>query len=107
MIIEALTKRRSEIAVEIRTLNEGLRHLDATIKLFKPEYKSERASRGHHSRAILDVLREAHRPMTTREIAQAAGIDMKRASITLNQQKRRGAVKSSREAGQSMVWQKT
>jgi hypothetical protein len=85
--IIALKERRASIDGEIkaceaqlRTLNEAIFHLDATLALFDPDYnpKSIRAKRryqrkelfgkGKLSRMILDTLRRAERPMASQEV---------------------------------------
>jgi hypothetical protein len=88
--ILALKERRASIDGEIksceaqlRTLNEAIFHLDATLVLFDPDYdpKSIRAKRryqrnelfgkGKLSRIILDTLRRAERPMASQEVIAA------------------------------------
>jgi hypothetical protein len=93
--ISALKRRRAEIDGEIqacetrlRSLNEALCHLDATLSLFDPDYdpKSIRARRrydraklfgkGKLSRMILDALRRAERPLASREVIEAIAGEM-------------------------------
>lgn len=74
--------RKSEREAE--SLRANLTHIEATIKLFKPEWtgndirprKAHRASRwpsrGAGMRAALTILRDAPAPLTTREIVVGA-----------------------------------
>jgi len=67
---------------EADRLAESMRHVEAVIRLFDPEYDVRRIAvrrrnrenpwyrRGHMFRAILDVLRAAKEPLTTRAIAE-------------------------------------
>jgi|SRR5208283_5190391 len=88
--LAALKERRASIDGEIRacelrlrSLNEALCHLDATLALFDPGYdpKTIRAKRryerrklfggGKLTRLILDALRRAERPLASREVIEA------------------------------------
>lgn len=87
-VISALVDKRSELAgliqhyqQEINRISGDLGHIDAAIKLFNPEYDlrtiSAKAHRernqyfkpGELGRLILDILRNASEPMTSRQIA--------------------------------------
>ena len=103
-VITTLVKRRGEMADQLRRLQDGLTHLDATIELFQPDYKPVRVQRGDTTRAMLDVLREATQPMTTPEIAEKIGSSVKRTGIALCGQRQKGLVKSER-AGKCMAWE--
>jgi hypothetical protein len=74
--------------LRLRSLNEALCHLDATLSLFDPDYdpKSIRAKRrynraklfggGKLTRLILDALRKAERPLMTPEVIKAVGVEL-------------------------------
>jgi hypothetical protein len=93
--ISALKRRRAEIDGEIdasearlRSLNEALCHLDATLALFDPDYdpKTIRARRrydraqlfgkGKLTRLILDALRRSERPLSTQEVIAAIAAEL-------------------------------
>jgi hypothetical protein len=97
MIIDTLTKRRNEIAAQIRELQQSITHIDATIKLFSPEYKIRRPRREGITRAIFDVLRDADKPLTTGEVSAIIGQDSKRVGIALAAQKKKGLVTGKRD----------
>ena len=85
--LAGLVAKRAEIAGEIAGARETLRklivdldHIDAAIRLFDPDYDvasirdkpvhpAQVARRGDSIRLILDLLREATEPMTTKQIA--------------------------------------
>jgi hypothetical protein len=88
--LAALKERRAVVDGELREckrrvryLRETLGHLDATLALFDPDGnpKAIRPKRpyrrvnafpaGHLSRLILDAIRKAERPLTTKEIVAA------------------------------------
>lgn len=89
MVVFGLIRRRSEMAGEVEMLRDklsatlaGLEHLDATIRLFKPDLEPDMipdrmqpppqaAFRGEIQRFILHTLRTAGSPMTTIQIAHA------------------------------------
>lgn len=99
--ISALARKRAELAGEIETgevrlreLRANLAHVDATIRLFSPDYpiaqiapkkpQPERPvlfERGELGRTILDILRTAAEPMT---VAQIAGEVMVRLGMAEN-----------------------
>jgi hypothetical protein len=103
-IINGLIARRGEMADQIRKLQSGLTHLDATIELFQPDYQPVRVQRGDITRSMLDVLREATQPMTTPEVAEKIGSSVKRTGIALCGQRKKGAVKSQK-AGKCVAWE--
>lgn len=89
-VISALVDKRSELAglirhyqEEINRLTGDLQHVDATIKLFKPDFdlrtipakahreRNQYFKPGELGRLILDILRTAQEPMTSRQIACA------------------------------------
>jgi hypothetical protein len=85
--LSGLVAKRAEVAGEIAAVREKLRqlivdldHVDAAIRLFDPDYDiagirdkpvhpAQIARRGDSIRLILDLLREATEPMTTKQIA--------------------------------------
>ena len=77
-----LVKLRDADRAEIKKLTVDIDHLDAAIRLFDPQADYQRhklrahvvrhrAQKGQVKRFVLDALREADRPMTSREIAAA------------------------------------
>lgn len=89
-VVTGLVAKRSEMAgliqhfqSEISRISGDLRHLDATIKLFAPEFdlRTVRAKEhrernqyfrpGERPRMVLDILRESQGVMTARQIAEA------------------------------------
>ncbi|MDD5277863.1 MAG: hypothetical protein PHR16_17540, partial [Methylovulum sp.] len=89
-VISALTAKRSELAglvahhrKEMIRFSEEVKTIDATIKLFEPDYriqtiktkrhqkKNDFFKHGEAHRLILDILREAGKPLSTNDIAQA------------------------------------
>jgi len=86
-MVEVLAKKRAEIAGEIvaaqgllRKLADDLSHVDATLRIIAPDVvvedigpvfrpPSDWSKRGEMSRVMLDILRTARAPMTSREIA--------------------------------------
>ncbi len=131
-----MVKRRAELAGEADALKARLAqiatdlgHLDATIRLFDPDFDlaairpkrvctGDGASRGEMSRAVLGVLRKAAEPMTTAAVVaavmaargmdgqdrKAAGLMMGRVGMALRRQERNGVVAASREAGREVLW---
>jgi hypothetical protein len=88
-VVSALRNKRAELAGTVRQLEqqlaqqvENLAHLDATMRLFDPDIrpqeirpKQQRARsawfhQGECLRLIYDQLRDAPRPMATRELAE-------------------------------------
>ena len=85
-VVSALTEKRVELASQIevterklREMQEELRHLDATIILFDPAISFEQTPARRQAlspvkdlyRYVLDTLRTAGNPMSSREIALA------------------------------------
>ncbi len=96
-IISALTTKRAELAglidhhrKEIARISDEVKTLDATIRLFDPDYrissirkkryqkKNEFFKHGESGRNIMDVLRDAGQPLSTsavtKVVAQKCGI---------------------------------
>lgn len=91
IVVTSLLAKRAEMAglldqhlQRIAGLQAGLAHLDATIHLFAPEIDlrtlrpKQYRERNHYfrpgeaPRAILDTLRQAERPLTSRELSELA-----------------------------------
>ena len=141
-VVSGLVARRSEMAgliehymQEIKRVDADLKHLDATIKLFEPDYdlRAIRARKhrknnvyfkpGECTRLVLDVLREADGVLPTEDVALAVmgkkGLDstdkdvvafFKKAAITaLRHQAKRGLVKDSGLAPDcvTLLWELT
>jgi len=90
-VISALVVKRSELAglvdhhrKEVVRLLQDVKLLDATIRLFEPEFSTDLIKpKRHHKknvffkhgeggRAVLDILREAGKPLSTNAITTAA-----------------------------------
>ena len=90
-VISALTSKRSELAgviafhsKEIGRIAEEVKALDATIKLFEPEYrinsikpkrhhrKNQFFKHGEAHKLVLEILRDAKAPISTAVIAEEA-----------------------------------
>ena len=136
-VITALVKKRATLAGEIEAAHERLRqmvldleNLDATLRLFDPDYQVEAikpkafrppkdwSNRGQMSRIILSVLRQAAEPLTTRDIAVQLLLERaldsqdlkllrlmtKRVGVALRGQRNNGVVESDQGPGQYMLW---
>ncbi|MFZ6675240.1 hypothetical protein [Undibacterium sp. Xuan67W] len=87
MVVSGLVLKRAEVAgqiasfkTEIIRLQGALSHLDGSIKLFAPEFdlrtvKAKRTNKrnqyfakGEAQRMVLDAMREAGKPLNSREI---------------------------------------
>lgn len=136
-VITALVRKRAELAGDIengqaavmRMIRE-LEGLDATIRLFDPDYRVEEirpkafrppedwSKRGEMTRIILDILRQAAEPLTSRDIAlqliaeraldtsdeKLCRLMVKRVGVALRLQRDKGVVKSDQGTGLYMVW---
>lgn len=90
IVVNGLVEKRAELAGEIKAteqnlqvMRESLSHLDATIRLLAPEVELSRISvkrrysknnlfgRGELSRAVRETLRDAHVPLSSKDIAVA------------------------------------
>ena len=136
-VITGLVKRRAELTGEIEALHEKLKGLlanlealDGTILQFDADYKVEAirpralhppkdwSHRGQMSRIVLDILRQATEPMTTRDVALellvARALDKndlklfklmtKRVGVALRTQRDNGAVASEQGPGMFVLW---
>lgn len=137
-VISALVKKRAELAGEIEATHkrlgemiEALQKLDDTLLLFDPDYEVEGikpkafrppqdwSKRGEMTRAILNVLRQASEPLTTREVAlqvmKERAVDTNNAPLVKSMQKRigvalrdkrdQGLVRSEQGPGQFNYWE--
>ena len=136
-VVAALVRRRSELSGEIERSQQQLRqmimaleHLDKTLLMFAPEYKiegikpkqfrapSEWSKRGEMKRRVLEILREATLPMTSRDIAMVMiserGLEQDEATIrtmsrrcaeTLRLQRLRGVAHCYEGPGFCLLWQ--
>lgn len=136
-VISALVRKRAELAGDIETgqaavqrMIRELEGLDATIRLFDPDYRVEAirpkafrppddwSKRGEMTRIILDILRQAAEPLTSRDIAtqlvaeralepteKLMRLMTKRVGVALRGQRDKGAVRSDQSHGLYMVWE--
>jgi hypothetical protein len=135
-VLSGLIRKRAELAGELEALQArvqelfaGLDSLDTTIRLFSPDAEPDAiqpkrpatryaALPGQTSRAVVDTLREAARPLTTRDLTlhvmAARGLDGEDHNLFLTMQKRvlaslrnlrmREAVRSDRRSGSNLRW---
>jgi len=137
-VLTGLVRRRAELAAEIEQTHERLRrlvadleHLDSTILQFDPTCELEAikprafrppkdwARRGEMTRIILNILRRAAEPMTTRDIAYQLLMERaldrsdqkllrlmtKRVGVALRGQQDQGTVRSDEGPGQFRLWE--
>jgi len=137
-VLTGLVKRRAELAGEIeathdrlRTLVTNLEHLDAAILQFDANYElttirprafrppKDWAKRGDMTRIVLDILRQASEPLTTRDIAfelltqraldrgdrRLLRLMTKRVGVALRLQRDKGVVRSEEGPGQFGLWE--
>lgn len=135
--IQGLLRKRAYVAGDIEATHERLNamikeleHLDATIQLFDPNYAAESikpktvrppedwAHRGEMTRRVMNILRLAAEPLTSREIALQMMIERalntddvglvrlmtKRVGVALRGQRHVGRVRSEQGPGQYMIW---
>jgi len=135
--LDALKRKRAEMTGEIalcharlQQLSTDLEHLDATLRLFAPDFVQESvlpkvftppkswSKRGEMSRAVLSILRVAKGPLSTREIAAMivdqrglendAGIlniMTRRVGHVLRDKRETGLVRSIEETGLWLQWE--
>lgn len=135
--LEALKRKRAEVTGEIARchaslakLASDLEHLDATLRLFAPDFVAESvlpkvfvpprswSKRGEMSRAVLSILRIAKGPQTAREIASQIvaqrGLDgdvgilnvmSRRVASVLRDKRETGLVRSMEETGLWLQWE--
>jgi len=136
-VLHALTKKRAEIAGQIEHNQLDLRrklaeldHIDAAIRIFNPEIdiSSIRAKavpprhaafKGEVTRIVFDSLREAKRPLTSRDIAvllmrerglseddrDLSVIMVKRVCACLRVQRQKGLVRTAPLNGNLQGWE--
>ena len=137
-VLTGLVKRRALLTGEIEAIHTRLKglladleSLDATILQFDPSHRVEAirprairppadwANRGQMSRIVLNILRQAAEPMTSRDIALellvARAMDKndqklfklmtKRVGVALRVQRDNGAVRSEQGPGQFVLWE--
>ena len=137
-VLTGLARRRAELAGEIEATHARLRklvadieHLDAAILQFDPNYELESirprafrppkdwAKRGDMTRIVLDILRQASEPLTTRDIAfelltqraldrddkRLLRLMTKRVGVALRLQREKGVVRSEEGPGQFGLWE--
>lgn len=135
-VITALVRKRAELAGDIENGQKAvirmiaeLESVDATIRLFDPDYRVEEirpkafrppddwSKRGEMTRIILDILRQAAEPLTSRDIAsqlvseraldptdKLMRLMTKRVGVALRGQRDKGAVRSDQSHGLYMTW---
>ncbi len=136
-VLTGLVKRRAELAGEIEATHDQLRkliadmeHLDATILQFSPDYQvaeirprafrppKDWARRGEMTRLVLDILRQAAEPMSSRDVAyelmgrraldrddgKLLRLMSKRTGVALRGARDRGHVQSEQGSGQYQLW---
>lgn len=135
--LDALKRKRAEMTGEIalcharlQQLSTDLEHLDATLRLFAPDFVQESvlpkifappkswSKRGEMSRAVLSILRVAKGPLSTRELASMivdqrglqndAGIlniMTRRVGHVLRDKRQAGLVRSVEETGLWLMWE--
>lgn len=103
-VLCALRVRRADLANDIRGMTEALAHLDATIKLLEqgvaPKFKQRELSR-----EVFDAIRNAGKPVTSKEIARMIDAPIKRVMGTLCYQKDKSRVKGTQEPGGDIRWE--
>lgn len=136
-VLHALTRKRAEVAgqiehcqLRIRQLVSELDHLDATIRIFnpsidiaaihpKPVPPRHAAFKGEVTRVVLDTLREARGPVTSRDIAKVLmterGLDpedrelsvimVKRVCACLRVQRQKGLIRNVAAEGGLQGWE--
>ena len=135
--LEALKRKRAEITGEIARchaslskLSDDLEHIDATIRLFAPDFVAESilpkvftppkswSKRGEMSRAVLSILRVAKGPQTAREIAAQIvaqrglendpgilNVMARRVGHVLREKREKGLVRALEETGLWLQWE--
>jgi hypothetical protein len=136
-VICALAKKRAQLAGEIEAAQAklhqmifDLEHLDQTLSLFDPSYEiasikprgfrppPDWARRGEMTRLIMDILRKAPEPLTSRDVALQLMVERamdtndkrllrlmgKRAGVALKTLRQKGGVRSEQMPGMYQVW---
>jgi len=138
LTLSGLVRKRAELAGDIERTHEKLSKMiadletvDKTISLFDVSYEARTikpkafrppedwANRGMMARGVINILRQATEPLTTRDIAIALmkqralnTDDVKlvrtmthRVGTALRARRDRGAAKSTQGPGQYMLWE--
>jgi chorismate mutase len=136
-VISALVKKRAHLAGEIEAAQAklhqmifDLEHLDQTLSLFDPSYEiasikprgfrppPDWARRGEMTRLIMDILRKAREPLTSRDVGMQIMVERamdtndkklvrlisKRAGVALKTLRQKGGVRSEQMPGMYLVW---
>ncbi len=137
-VISGLVRKRAELAGDIENAQAKLQqmiadleNLDRTILLFDGDYQvsaikpkgfrppEDWAQRGEMSRIILNTLRQAREPLTTRDIClqlmseraldtgniKLVRLMTKRCGVALRIQRDKGVVRSAQGPGQYHTWE--
>ena len=103
-VLVALRIRRADLANDIRGMTEALAHLDATIQLLEtgvaPKFKQRELSR-----EVFDAIRNAGKPLTSKQIARMIDATIKGVMGTLCYQKDKGRVIGVQEPGKDVRWE--
>lgn len=138
LTLSGLVRKRAELSGDIENTQakladmiRQLEALDSTIRLFDADYRVELikpkarrppadwAKRGEMTRVVLNILRQAAEPLTTRDIThqlmteRALDTDdvnffrlmVKRCGVALRGQRNAGVVRSSEGPGMQLVWE--
>ncbi|WP_339822402.1 hypothetical protein [uncultured Parasphingorhabdus sp.] len=135
-MVTGLVKKRGEVAGEIASLHDrinqlvkDLDHIDGTLRIVAPDMPvesirpkmfrppSDWSKRGQMSRIVLNILRQAKEPLTSREIAAQLilerGMAMddkllrlmtKRCGVALRIQRDKGLAVSTEGNGFHLLW---
>ena len=135
--VEALKRKRAEITGEIARCQaqlgkfaKDLEHIDGALAVFAPDFVQEAvrpkvfvppsswSKRGEMSRVVLNILRTAPEPLTTREIASMVirqrGLEVTSATLNimtrrvghcLRDKREHGTVRSLEETGLWLQWE--
>jgi len=121
-MLEGLKRKRAEITGEIArlqarwsVLTKDLEHVDGVLRMLAPDFVTESilpkvftppaswSKRGEMSRGVLNILRMAKEPLTTREIAatiiKQRGLEPEDATLNIMTRRVAGCLRDKREAG--------
>lgn len=136
-MLEGLKRKRADITGEIArlqarwsVLTKDLEHVDGVLAMLAPDFVQEAvkpkiftppaswSKRGEMSRVVLNILRTAPEPLTTREIASMVikqrGLEVTSATLNimtrrvghcLRDKRERGTVRSIEETGLWLQWE--
>ena len=127
--LTALTKRRAKLAMQatsfeatLARVRAGIADIDAAIRVHEAERQKPRIPRAQRVdavRAALDMLRQAKRPLTTREILhgvllrqgkdptdrETVRVMLERVRILLIRQRNAGVLRSTEGARTALLWE--